>query len=53
LLPSVTVTLPMKLGTRFPDASRTLTRTAGAIGWPATVALGSTVEIQLAVACPG
>ncbi len=52
LLPSVTVTLPAKLGTTFPAPSSALTCTAGLIAAPATVVDGCTVNTSW-VAVPG
>src|SRR5207247_7026762 len=45
LLPSATVTLPVKLGTTLPSASCAATFTAGAIWWPAVVVTGWTVRL--------
>src|SRR5260370_11876443 len=44
LNPSATVTVPLKLGTVFPSASRALTCTAGVIGAPASVGVGCPVN---------
>src|SRR5207249_5643801 len=44
LLPSATVTLPVKLGTGFPAGSSAVTWTAGVIAAPATVFDGWTVK---------
>src|SRR5713226_1597760 len=44
LVPIATVTGPVKLGTAFPNASRALTATAGAITAPAPVVLGCPVN---------
>src|SRR5437773_10199898 len=52
LLPSATVTLPVKLGTTLPSASCAATFTAGAIWWPAVVVTGWT-EQKRGVAGPG
>src|SRR5438094_6899726 len=52
LLPSATVTLPVKLGTTLPSASCAATFTAGAIWWPAVVVPGWTVKVRC-VAAPG
>src|SRR5205809_6767780 len=47
LLPSATVTLPVKLGTTLPSASCAATFTAGAIWWPAVVVTGWTVKAKI------
>ncbi len=52
LNPSATVTVPLKLGTVFPSASRALTCTAGVIGAPASVGVGCPVNASC-VAGPG
>src|SRR5947199_125187 len=52
LLPSATVTLPVKLGTVFPSPSCAVTCTAGAIAAPAVVLTGCTVNSSCA-AGPG
>ncbi len=44
LVPIATVTLPVNVVTRFPEASRTLTCTAGVIGVPAWVVVGCPVN---------
>jgi hypothetical protein len=44
LNPRATVTVPPKLGTVFPSASRALTCTAGVIVAPASVGVGCTVN---------
>src|SRR5438309_8589303 len=49
LVPSATVTLPVKLGTGFPAASSALTWTAGLIAAPATVLDGCTVKASWVV----
>src|SRR5207249_11280032 len=46
LLPSATVTLPVKLGTTLPSASCAGTCTAGAIWWRAVVVAGWTVNAR-------
>src|SRR5439155_23701098 len=52
LLPSATVTLPVKLGTGFPAGSSAVICTAGLIAAPATVFDGGTVKASW-VAVPG
>src|SRR5437773_1879115 len=52
LLPSATVTRPVKLGTGFPAGSSAVTCTAGLIAAPATVFDGCTVKASW-VAVPG
>src|SRR5436853_7755463 len=52
LVPSATVTLPVKLGTGFPAGSSAVTCTAGLIAAPATVFDGCTVKASW-VAVPG
>ena len=52
LLPSATVTLPVKLGTGFPAGSSAVICTAGLIAAPATVFDGCTVKASW-VAVPG
>src|SRR5438034_1193882 len=52
LLPSATVTGPVKVGTALPSASCAATFTAGAIWWPAVVVAGGTVNTRW-VAAPG
>src|SRR3989441_8989974 len=52
LLPSATVTLPVKLGTGFPAGSSAVICTAGLIAAPATVFDGCTVNASR-VAVPG
>src|SRR2546428_8015466 len=52
LLPSATVTVPVKLGTALPSASCAATFTAGAIWWLAVAAPGWTVKARC-VAGPG
>ncbi len=52
LLPSATVILPVKPGTRFPAGSSAVTWTAGVIAPPATVFVGWTVKASC-VAVPG
>src|SRR2546428_13733841 len=52
LLPSATVTVPVKLGTALPSASCAATFTAGAIWWLAVAATGWTVKARC-VAGPG
>src|SRR5207247_3853927 len=52
LLPSATVTLPVKLGTGFPAGSSAVTWTAGLIAAPASVFDGWTVKASW-VAVPG
>src|SRR5437899_12163955 len=44
LLPRAMLTLPVKVGTRFPSASSARTFTAGLIWWPAIVVPGSAPE---------
>src|SRR5713226_4092930 len=44
LVPIATVTVPVKLATRFPNASSALTTTAGVMTAPATVLLGCPVN---------
>src|SRR5713226_7534330 len=51
LVPSATVTLPVKLDTAFPKASRALTTTAGVIAAPAPLVLGWPVNVS-ALAAP-
>src|SRR2546426_9843408 len=46
LLPSATVTVPVKLGTALPSASCAATFTAGAIWWLAVAAPGWTVKAR-------
>ena len=50
LLPSATVTLPVKLGTVFPSPSCAVTCTAGAIAAPAVVLTGCTVNTRRSAA---
>src|SRR5713226_436353 len=50
-VPSATVTVPVKLDTAFPKASRALTTTAGVIAAPAPVVLGCPVNAS-ALAAP-
>src|SRR5438094_2729537 len=50
LLPSATVTLPVKLGTTLPSASCAATFTAGAIWCPAVVVPGWTVKARCVAA---
>src|SRR5438034_9508746 len=52
LLPSATVTGPVKVGTALPSASCAATFTAGAIWWPAVVVPGWTANARR-VAGPG
>ena len=52
LLPSATVTSPVKLGTGFPAGSSAVTWTAGLITAPAPVVLGCWVKARC-VAVPG
>src|SRR6266516_2460821 len=52
LLPSATVTVPVKLGTAFPTASCAATWTAGVSVAPAVVFAGGTVNTRW-VAAPG
>ncbi len=52
LLPSATVTFPVKPGTGFPAGSSAVTWTAGLIATPATVVLGCWVKARC-VAVPG
>src|SRR5947208_10455716 len=52
LVPSATVTLPVKLGTGFPAGSSAVTCTAGLIAAPATVFDGWTVKASC-VGAPG
>src|SRR5690348_8668031 len=52
LFPSATVTVPLKEGARFPDASSTDTCTAGASTTPAVLATGCTVKASCRAA-PG
>src|SRR5947207_13166215 len=52
LLPSATVTGPVKVGTALPSASCAATFTAGAIWWPAVVVPGWTAN-ERRVAGPG
>src|SRR5205809_8041910 len=52
LLPSATVTGPVKVGTALPSASCAATFTAGAIWWPAVVVPGWTAN-ESRVAGPG
>ena len=47
LLPSATVTLPLKLGSVFPRASCAVTCTAGVIAAAAVALLGCTVNTSL------
>ena len=53
LLPSDTVTLSANVGTRFPDASSTVTCTAGANTAPAVVLAGGSTENASWRAGPG
>ena len=52
LLPSTTLTFPVKPGTGFPAGSSAVTWTAGLIAAPATVVEGCTVKASC-VAVPG
>src|SRR5436309_15901271 len=50
LLPSATVTSPVKLGTTLPSASSADSCTAGAIWWPAVVVTGWTLNASCVAA---